>query len=165
MRHDPSRDRMFEAEQFVARPRDAVFAFFSDPRNLERITPPWLSFRIVARSTPDVREGTELTYRLKVRGLPMTWVSRITEWVPGERFADVQLRGPYAVWHHTHTFEDAPGGTWIRDRVVYRLPLGALGRLLAGRRVERDVREIFEHRQARTEVLLESAGGGAEHST
>jgi ligand-binding SRPBCC domain-containing protein len=146
--------RVFEAAQTVPVPRDEVFAFFSDPRNLEAITPPWLNFRIVERSTEDVRKNSVFTYRLKVHGIPMTWKSLISEWVPGERFVDEQIRGPYALWHHTHTFEDAAGGTRIGDRVLYRLPLAPLGDWIAGRFVDADVRKIFEYRRGRIEELL-----------
>lgn len=145
---------MFIAEQRVFKPRDAVFAFFSEPRNLEAITPPWLRFRIVAQSTPAVERGTELEYRLRIHGLPVTWRSRIEEWIPDERFVDVQLRGPYAKWHHTHTFHDHGASTLIRDHVLYRLPLGWLGPWVGGRFVAADVRRIFDFRTARTAELL-----------
>jgi ligand-binding SRPBCC domain-containing protein len=147
-------ERVFSTEQVLPLPRDRVFAFFAEPGNLEAITPPWLRFRILDRTTPGIERGTELTYRLRIHGLPVTWRSRIEEWEPGERFVDVQLRGPYAAWHHTHTFEDRDGGTLLRDRVVYRLPLGRLGHWLAGRLVASDVRAIFAYRAARTSALL-----------
>lgn len=153
-------NQQFAASQFIPLPREAVFSFFATPRNLEAITPGWLRFRIDSRSADRPGVGVEYTYRLLIRGLPFKWKSRITEWVPGERFVDVQLSGPYARWHHTHTFEDAPGGTLVRDHVSYRLPFGALGRILAGRMVQADVRRIFAHRKRRTDELLcgETAG-------
>ena len=147
-------ERIFEAEQFVRRPLDEVFAFFSVPDNLERITPPWVGFRLVHRSTPDVREGTQLTYRLRIRGIPVTWRSVILEWEPGRRFVDVQLRGPYALWHHTHTFAAVDGGTRVGDRVRYRLPMGWLGDKVGGRFVARDVRRIFDYRRATIDRLF-----------
>ncbi len=153
------RDQVFSTEQLVPLARDAVFAFFAEPRNLEAITPPWLRFRIVGQSTAELREGTELTYRLRIHGLPLTWRSRIDEWRPTERFVDVQLKGPYSRWHHTHSFEDAGSGTLIRDRVLYRLPLGSLGRWIGGRLVAADVRKIFEYRAAKIAELLCLAGG------
>lgn len=154
-------DRLFITEQRVPRPRREVFAFFSDPRNLEAITPPWLRFRIVGQSTPEIEEGTELTYRLRIHGLPVTWRSRIDEWSPDERFIDTQLSGPYARWQHTHSFHDLGEETLIRDCVLYRLPLGRLGRWLGGRRVASDVKRIFAYRAARTAELLRTAGGAS----
>ena len=151
-------ERVFEAEQVVPRPLGEVFAFFSVPENLERITPPWLGFRLVHRTTPDVREGTELTYRLRIHGLPVTWRSRIEQWEPGRKFVDVQLQGPYAMWRHTHTFAAVEGGTRVGDLVRYRLPLGRVGDLLGGALVSRDVRRIFEYRTSVIERLLGAAG-------
>ena len=151
-------NQVFTAEQIVPRQRDEVFAFFATPRNLEAITPPWLRFRIVHESAPQPGEGVEYTYRLLLRGIPLKWRSRLTEWRPGERFVDIQLQGPYAEWHHTHTFEDVEGGTLIRDRVSYRLPLGWFGRVLGGRIVAADIRRIFDYRKQRTAELLAGAG-------
>ena len=152
-------DRVFTAEQLVPQPREAVFTFFSEPRNLEAITPPWLRFRIVDRSSATMEEGSELIYRLRIHGAPMTWRSRIEEWRPNERFVDVQLKGPYARWHHTHSFHDRGPATLIRDRVLYRLPLGKLGDWIGGRFVAADVKKIFEYRAARTAELLRAAEG------
>lgn len=149
-------DRVFEGEQFLPLPREEVFAFFSTPRNLEAITPPWLNFRIAEESAPHPGEGVEYRYRLRVRGLPMTWRSRIQEWRENERFVDVQLQGPYAKWHHTHEFVDQDGGTLIRDRVLYRLPFGWLGNLFGGWYVDADVRKIFAYREKKISELLES---------
>ena len=106
------------------------------------------------QSTAEIEEGTELTYRLRIHGLPLTWRSRIEEWRAGEAFVDVQLKGPYAKWHHTHTFHDRGPDTLIRDRVLYRLPLGRLGDLIGRRFVASDVQKIFEYRAARTAELL-----------
>lgn len=146
--------REYTVSQIVPLPRDKVFAFFSNPHNLEAITPPWLQFRVVDQSTEDVRENSEFTYRLKLRGIPLKWVSRISEWVPGVRFVDEQIQGPYSLWHHTHTFEDVEGGTLIRDRVLYRLPFAPLSHWVAGNFVASDVKKIFEYRQQRTEEIL-----------
>ena len=150
-------DQVFTASQTLALPREDVFAFFANPANLEKITPPWLSFRMAEEESHAIEEGSEFTYDLRVRGLPMRWRSLIAEWVPGHRFVDVQLQGPYAKWHHLHTFEDAEGGSATRviDSVVYRLPLGSMGQLLSGRFVRSDLRRIFNHRSACTSRILE----------
>ena len=149
-------ERVFTVEQLVPLARDAAFAFFSDPRNLEAITPPFLGFRIVDQSTAEMREGTELTYRLRIHGVPVTWRSKIAEWCSNEGFVDVQLKGPYAKWRHTHSFHDRGSATLIRDHVLYRLPLGKLGHWVGGRFVAADVKRIFEYRAARTAELLGS---------
>lgn len=138
---------LLESEQWIPRPVPEVFAFFSQAENLERMTPSFLGFRVVEMSTRGLEVGTLIRYRLKVHGIPIAWTTRIEEWVPGVRFVDNQLKGPYALWHHTHTFEAKDGGTLMRDRVRFRLPFGILGDLVAGWLVKRDVSAIFEFRR------------------
>jgi len=126
-----------------------VFAFFKDPRNLERITPPWLRFRIVHASDAEVREGTRIAYRLRWQVFPMRWESRITEYEENRRFADEMIRGPYRRWYHRHLFRAVPDGVEIRDEVEYALPFGPLGRLAHRLTVRRQLEAIFAHRHLR----------------
>ncbi len=144
-------------EQRLAQPIDEVFEFFSNPRNLESITPPLLRFRVL--EAPDaVGPGALIRYRLRVRGMPVGWLTAIREWEPPHRFVDEQLRGPYALWHHTHSFEPLPdgdgGGTLMHDVVRYALPLGPLGELARWLFVARDLEAIFDFRAQRIEELL-----------
>ncbi len=148
-----------EREQLVPRPRPEVFAFFEDAHNLERITPAFLRFRIVTPDPITVRAGTRIDYRLSLFGVPFSWTTVIEVHEPGVRFVDVQRAGPYRSWRHLHTFEDAPGGTLMRDRVEYELPLGPLGDLAHAVLVRRQLRTIFDHRRRVIDRLL--AGGGA----
>ncbi len=144
-------------EDWLPRPIDDVFSFFSDAYNLERITPDFLRFHVLRCSDRIVMRGSVIDYRLRLHGIPFRWRTVIDEWIPGVRFVDRQVHGPFKLWHHTHEFEHRDGGTLIRDRVLYDLPLGALGRIVAARIVRRDVEEIFRHRQRRTHALLGSA--------
>ncbi|HXQ23087.1 MAG TPA: TIGR01777 family oxidoreductase [Candidatus Acidoferrales bacterium] len=144
-----------EYEQWVRRPVEDVCAFFADAHNLERITPDFVHFRIVNVSTPELRTGTTINYRLSLHGVPLRWQSRITEWDPPRRFVDVQTRGPYRLWEHTHELAPHDGGTVVRDRVRYALPFGVLGDLIAGRLVARDVRAIFDFRRESIARLFE----------
>jgi len=149
------RERRFESELWLPRPRAEVFPFFADAGNLERITPPWLSFSIATPSPIRMERGARIDYRLRVRGVPLRWRSQIAEWEPPRRFVDVQLRGPYRLWHHTHEFEEHDGGTLCRDRVRYAVWGGSLvDRLL----VRRDVEAIFAWRR---QVLAELFDGGS----
>lgn len=147
-----------DREMVVARPRDEVFAFFSDPFNLEAITPPWLRFRIESMSTPTIEEGTEIHYRLRIRGVPVRWTSRITLWDPPHAFVDEQVRGPYRLWRHFHSFEPRGAETVVGDEVRYA-PLGGwfADRLLVRRELDR----IFDHRRDRLAALLGSPAGRA----
>jgi ligand-binding SRPBCC domain-containing protein len=133
-------------EQIVPGDPDAVFGFFADAFNLVAITPPWLRFRVVTPGHGPVGPGTMIEYRLRLHRIPMRWLTRIEVWELGARFVDVQVRGPYRVWHHTHSFEPHAGGTLVRDTVSYDLPLGPLGRLAHGAFVQRDLERIFDFR-------------------
>jgi ligand-binding SRPBCC domain-containing protein len=134
-------------EQMIERPLEEVFAFHADARNLERITPPWLSFRILTQGPVEMRRGAQIDYRIRVHGVPVVWKSEIREWGPPHRFVDVQLRGPYRMWEHAHEFAPVPGGTLVRDVVNYALPAGWMGELVCRLVVDRDVSAIFDYRQ------------------
>lgn len=147
---------------------DAVFPFFAAARNLEAITPPWLGFQVRTPEPIAMAPGTLIEYRLKLHGLPLRWLTRIEAWEPGVRFVDAQVRGPYALWHHTHEFEPAvgPGGaseTVMRDVVRYALPLGPLGEVARRAFVARDLARIFDFRaQAVARMLAVGDGAGAQ---
>lgn len=138
---------VLEREQRLPRPPGDAFAFFADARNLEAITPPWLRFRVVAPAPGEMRAGTLIEYRLRLHGIPVRWLTRIAVWEPGRRFVDVQVSGPYRLWHHTHDFLPDAGGTLMRDTVRYALPLGPLGAAAHVLLVRRDLERIFDFRQ------------------
>lgn len=142
------------AEQWVPKQREEIFPFFCDETNLERLTPGFLNFHVVKKSTPTIQDGTLIDYKLRVRGLPMRWRSRIEDWRPFERFVDTQLKGPYSKWHHTHEFIPFAGGTLMRDRVRYKVPLGSLGQLIMGPLIKSDVTSIFTFRRKAIRDLL-----------
>ena len=93
------------------------------------------------------RPGALIEYRLRLHGLPIAWLTEIADWTPGVRFVDVQLSGPYRLWHHTHEFApDGAGGTVMRDTVRYALPFWPLGEVAHAVLVRRDLAAIFDHR-------------------
>lgn len=138
---------VLEREQVVSRPRPEVFAFFSDAANLERLTPARLRFRIKSPLPIEMRPGAVIEYDLSLLGVPFRWRTEIERFDPPERFVDVQARGPYRLWRHTHTFEEIAGGTRIVDRVDYELPLGLLGDAVQRLFVARQLAQIFDYRQ------------------
>lgn len=146
--------RVLEREQLIARPREAVFAFFADAYNLESLTPPWLRFGIRTPHPIEMRAGALIAYRMRLHGLPVRWLTEIEEWEPEVRFVDSQVKGPYSLWHHTHTFEDREGATLMRDRVRYALPLGPLGEFARVALVDSDLRRIFDFRREAVARLL-----------
>ncbi len=135
------------AEQWVAKTPEEIFPFFTNESNLEKLTPPFLRFKVLKKSTPNLDSGTIIDYRLSLYGLPFFWKTEITSWEPKRKFVDIQLKGPYKTWHHTHEFIPFLNGTLLRDRVLYRLPLGILGNLIAGFKVKSDVNNIFAFRR------------------
>ena len=141
----------FENELWLPRPLDEVFSFFAEARNLEALTPPWVGFEVLTPAPITMACGTLIDYRIRVHGIPLRWRTEIAEWQPPHRFVDRQLRGPYTLWHHTHTFEERDSGTLCRDRVRYRPRGGALMNWLF---VRRDVERIFRFREQQMKILF-----------
>ena len=138
--------RTFEltSEVFLPRPLAEVFPFFADARNLEKLTPPWLRFRVLTPGRIEMRRSATIDYRLRLRGVPIRWRSEITAWEPPFRFVDEQRRGPYRLWIHEHRFEERAGRTLASDHVRYAVPGGRLvDRLL----VRPDLDRILEYRR------------------
>lgn len=152
------RIRKFQSEQWFPQPRAELFAFFSDASNLEAITPPWLTFQTLTRAPIQMRRGSLIDYKLRVHGLPIRWRTEIKLWEPPTRFVDEQIRGPYRVWIHEHTFDEHDGGTLMRDYVRYAVPFDWL---VHGLLVRRDIEAIFAYR---TEKLRQRFGLAAENA-
>ena len=158
------------ASQLIPRPLAEVFAFFERPENLRRLTPPSLGFEFLTHDH-EMRSGLEIEYRLRpLLGIPVTWRTRIDAYDPPNGFRDIQLRGPYARWEHSHTFESAPGGTLMTDVVDYAVPLGPLGEVVHSLVIRSEIERIFRFRaqaiwtvfavaQAPTGITLAVAGG------
>ena len=155
---------VLERVQALPRPVDAVFAFFSDPQNLETITPPWLRFRIL-EAPRRLEPGSLLRYRLSLFGVPISWRTLIAAWQPPRSFTDIQLSGPYPLWEHTHRFSPRNGGTEVYDHVCYRVPGGPLASILEAKLVGRWLDDIFDYRRERLARLLGDSATGDGSST
>ena len=148
-------EQLFETELWLPRPRAEVFEFFSNAHNLETITPPFLKFTLSTPAPIEMRAGTLIDYRLRIRGLPVRWRTLISAWEPPFRFVDEQVRGPYRQWIHTHTFTERDGGTMMCDSVRYIVP----GGVLIDRWIVRpDIERIFAFR---SEWMLKHFGHSA----
>ncbi len=146
------------ARQLLPLPVGEVFDFFRDPRNLSGLIPGWLEFTLVGpRENLAVFEGAEFDYTIRWLGMRLKWRSRIDEYRPPERFADVQLVGPYRSWRHVHTFTPVSEGTLLGEEITYRIPLEAA---LAERLINRQLEEIFGYRAARIEAWASSRREG-----
>ena len=147
-------------EQVIHRPLDEVFAFFAKPENLAKITPDTVGFVILTPTPISMQVGAVIDYTIKVFGLRRYWTTMISDYKPPHKFVDVQLKGPYEFWHHTHTFEACAEGTIVRDTVRYVLPFGWLGRLAHALVVKRQLRQIFDFRSKVIEDFFGDAGPG-----
>jgi ligand-binding SRPBCC domain-containing protein len=133
--------------QLLHVPKEKAFSFFQDPANLFAITPDWLDFRrVVVGREAEVTEGAEYDYTIQWLGIRLPWRSRIKDYMPPDRFTDIQVRGPYRYWKHEHRFEDVPEGTRVKDEVTYRLPVPGLGQFVHRFLVQKQLEEIFRYR-------------------
>lgn len=145
----------YEAEQRVPGTLQDVFAFFSNARNLEEITPPSLQFAIID-DPPEMQRGALLRYRLGLGRISLDWQTLIARWNPPHDFTDVQLHGPYALWRHEHHFAQTASGVTIHDRVDYMLPVAPFGNVLTVP-VRRELERIFTYRRS---AIAHEFGGG-----
>lgn len=146
-------DYILESRVWLARTRAEVFAFFADSSHLLLITSPAFRLRLVGGPTT-LSTGAVLDMRLQWLGVPIRWRAFIREWDPPYRFVDVQVRGPYARWEHRHRFLEEGDGTWVEDRVTYRLPLGPLGRAAHALLVRRQIAALWRYRTRRLGELV-----------
>ncbi len=141
-------------ELWVPHPLSTVFDFFSRAENLEHLTPPWMRFRTLTPPPIVMKPGATIAYALRVRGIPIRWLTEIERWNPPFEFIDVQAKGPYRLWRHLHRFSEVGCGTQIADTVEYALPFGLLGRLVHRLQVARDLEQIFDYRAQQVQALL-----------
>jgi ligand-binding SRPBCC domain-containing protein len=142
-------DRLFEQQQWTHKPLNEVFDFFSDVKNLEELTPPLLNFKVKGKSTENIQEGTKIYYKLKIRGIPASWTSLITNWQPMSQFADVQLKDLTLSGTIVILFRNLAGGVLLEDKIVYRLPFSRYGGNLLNWFIRKDIKTIFSYRRNR----------------
>ena len=153
IQRDPQEGFRLTARMAVDLPIEEVFEFFADANQLERITPPWLHFKILTPRPIEMKAGLLLDYRIRLHAIPIKWRTEISAWQPPFRFVDQQLKGPYKLWHHEHTFEEVDGKTIVHDNVHY-IPRG--GSLIHRFMVKPDLEKIFRFRHDRlTEIFAE----------
>ena len=140
--------------QFINQPIDVVFNFFSKPENLALITPSKLAFKILTPTPITINKGTLIDYTIRLMRFPVHWRTLITKYNPPYEFVDEQIKGPYLFWHHTHTFKAVNGGSEIKDKVRYSIPMGYLGQFIHKIWIKKDLEKIFEYRKAVIDKLF-----------
>lgn len=150
---------LLKKEILIAAPLEQVWQFFSNPENLRIITPPYMKFRIIKRpASTEIFEGMQIGYKVSpILNIPMKWVTLIKSVDRLKSFTDVQFKGPYALWEHTHTFERVPEGTLMYDQVKYALPLGIIGVWAHKLFVNRQLESIFQYRAQIVSGLFEQS--------
>ena len=135
---------------------DEAWDFFSNPANLNSITPAYMDFTILSNSGHSkMYPGQIIAYTVKpLLGIPVFWMTEITHVQEKQYFVDEQRRGPYAFWHHTHFFKEVPGGVEMTDLVHYRLPMGFLGNVANTLAVKNKLKDIFTYRYFKINELF-----------
>ena len=146
-----------EAKQTLPVSLETCWEFFSNPQNLEKITPPHMGFQITSPRQAKMCQGQIITYKIGIfPGIKMNWVTEITNVIPRERFVDEQRFGPYRMWHHEHIFEKKAGSTLMTDRVHYRLPFSAFQKLVHPLLIKPQLQNIFIHREKKIKELFQN---------
>lgn len=142
-------------------PLEEAWAFYSNPKNLAAVTPDDLGFQIKSELPDEMYPGMLIEYTVRpLLGIPLTWVTEITNVKDRVYFTDHQLKGPYATWHHQHFFRSIPGGTEVRDLVHYELPLEPFSRIVHPFLVQPKLNEIFAYREKKMVELYGVFGAG-----
>ena len=143
-----------QRQQLIKRPLHEVFDFFSKPDNLGRLTPRSMGFQMLTPAPIEMRDGAVIDYAIRLYGQDLRWTTLITLFDRPHKFVDVQLKGPYSFWHHTHTFTATEEGTIIADEVRYTMPFGILGRIAQYLVVRHQLERIFTFRQEQILALF-----------
>lgn len=137
----------FKRTQLVKTDLQTCWDFFSSPKNLKKITPPYMGFDVLLDIPEKMYPGLMIEYTVKpVFSIPMKWITEITHVETLKFFVDEQRKGPYKIWHHEHHFESVENGVLMTDIVSYELPMGFLGRMVHPFIVEKKLKEIFDYR-------------------
>ena len=134
-------------EQKINKPIEEVFSFFSKPENLALITPPKLNFKILTPTPIEMKEGQLIDYTIKLYGFEVRWRTLITEYEYPKKFIDQQIKGPYSMWHHVHTFYDHGDCVHMIDKIDYSVSFGLIGSLVNKLLIKKDLIKIFDYRK------------------
>lgn len=140
--------RRLEFNSFIPSGIDEVWSFFSDPKNLSRITPTEMNFRIITPLPEIMYKGMMIGYKVSpIPGMRLTWLTEITQFQDRVFFIDEQRKGPYKIWHHEHHFRQNEGGVEMKDILIYDLSAGYIGDWIDSLFVKKKIKSIFEFRE------------------
>jgi len=143
-------------KQVIPRALEDVFSFFEKPENLSVITPKNLGFNILTPKPIKMDRGTVIDYTINLFRIPVHWRTLITEYCPPYKFVDVQIKGPFILWHHTHIFREIDDGIEIIDQVQYVIPFGILGSTFHSMFIRKKLNHIFNFRKELIEKTFNS---------
>ena len=148
----------FKNHQIIKSDFNTVWEFFNDPKHINVLTPPEMKFLTLTKNLPkQIHENLEISYNVSpLFGIPLKWKTKITTVVPNESFIDIQIKGPYNMWHHLHTFEQVAEGVLMKDEVTYKMPLGIIGRLVHKILVKNKIEELFAYRTQQIKKCIEN---------
>ena len=151
--------KLYSLERFQSLPipLDKAWDFLSSPKNLSKISPPYMGFKIVSylNGNKKIYHGQVITYKVKpIAGIPLRWVSEISQYKEPNFFVDEQKSGPFKFWKHEHYLKEIPGGTEMRDMLQYAMPFGILGSVANSLIVRKQLEEIFDYRRKRLEIIF-----------
>lgn len=133
----------------IEAPPGEVFAYYTDPYHVARMTPSELNLRIVKAEIP-LHKGSRVVFATRPRMIPfeIQWLIEISDYDPPNYFVDRLVKGPFIHWEHRHCFEAADGGkTQVTDSISFSGLNPFLERLLPSSMIERKLREIFLNRE------------------
>jgi ligand-binding SRPBCC domain-containing protein len=143
----------FEHSSVIAAPRSKVFNFIADIKNLNTIMQPEYKTELVSPANK-MAQGEEYELRVSRFGISVLWGVLIEEFKPEEMFRDRQTHGPFALWLHTHKFEDHGQGTLLHDVIEYDVPFGLLGKLLDDVVIRRELSQLFQSRHQKIQSMV-----------
>ena len=150
----------YSTEQFLSTDIDTAWNFFSSAKNLSAITPPGMDFRILSElAEKDIYEGMLIDYTVKpLFGIPVRWKTQIKKIKKPQMFSDIQLKGPYKSWEHTHIFIEKENGILMHDEVKYEMPLGIIGEIANALIVRKKIEKIFAYRKQELQKIFNNNG-------
>lgn len=135
---------------------DEAWDFFSNPANLQQITPDNMGFTVISKHHGEkMYPGQIIEYTLKpLLGVALYWMTEITHVTEKKYFIDEQRFGPYSLWHHQHHFKTIEGGVEMTDIVHYKIPFWLFGDIANILFVKKQLNEIFGYRFKKIEELF-----------